>query len=59
MELGKFEPPISWVRFTPLVTRRPLESRMSSGFALLAIRRRPSPICADMRQIVGVFRQKC
>jgi hypothetical protein len=42
MELGGFEPPTSWVR-----SRRSLESRMTGGFAPLAIRRRPSPICAD------------
>src|SRR6476659_4091660 len=53
MELGGFEPPTSWVRFRALITRYPRESRMTSGFALLAIRRRPSPICADMRRLSG------
>jgi hypothetical protein len=38
MELGGFEPPTSWVRFRALVTRYERESRMTSGFAPLAIR---------------------
>lgn len=53
MELGGFEPPTSWVRFTLLAAEHPLESRMTSGFAPLALCRRPSPICADMRRLSG------
>jgi hypothetical protein len=50
---GGFEPPTSWVRFRDLAIRRPWESCMASGFAPLAVRRRPSPICADMRRLSG------
>jgi hypothetical protein len=46
MEVSGFEPPTSWVRFSPRVTRNLFESRMRSEFAPLAIRRRPSPISA-------------
>jgi hypothetical protein len=53
MELGGFEPPTSWVRFTLLITRYPRQTRMTSGFAPLAIRRRPSSIRADMRRLSG------
>jgi len=54
MELGGFEPPTSWVRFTPLVIRLPLESAWEVGLRRLrfaADQVRYAGICGDYRGV--------
>jgi hypothetical protein len=51
MELGGFEPPTSWVRFTPLATHNLLESSMRSGFAAA---RDSLPTEPDMRGYAAI-----